>query len=224
MTRCVFTVRVPKVRLVGALPALFGGSPGSFIVLEHVYNRSVENSIKDQVEGSVAWHANVRVQVKLGTAVAALHNKAVEGGQFGFATPTMLGPLALENDLTDDWATFFVEHRLGQQFRVAGKRYRDRALQSLWRRLQIAAPKLLAEKIQPSLLHGDLHVANAAAYEVKLGAWEPLLFDPACFCGDSELDLAIRNLVGVGDNLKFATPFYDAYFAARPKRPGCAHV
>ncbi len=155
---------MPKVKLVGALPALFGGAPGSFIVLEHVYNRSVESSVKDQA--------------KLGAAVAALHNKKVDGGKFGFATPTMLGPLLLENEPSDDWAAFFVEHRLGQQFRVAGKRYRDRALHSLWRRLQLAAPRILgAERIEPSLLHGDLHVANAAAYEVSVDVFSST-FEP----------------------------------------------
>lgn len=42
------TVRVPKVRLTGELPAaIFGG--GSFLVLEHVYNRAIESSIKEQV-------------------------------------------------------------------------------------------------------------------------------------------------------------------------------
>lgn len=69
--------------------------------------------------------------------------------------------MLLDNTMCDDWPTFFVEHRLGQQFQIAGKRYRDRQLQSLWRRLKLAVPKLMADmKFEPSLLHGELHIAN----------------------------------------------------------------
>ena len=147
-----------------------------------------------------------------------MHSKKVEGGKFGFPVATQLGPLLLENNLCDDWATFFVRHRLGQQFRVSGKRYRDRQLNALWRRLQIVVPKLFADvRVEPSLLHGDLHIANSAAYEERLGQWQPLLFDPASFWGDAEFDLVLRWLVGVGENLKYNQAFYDAYFAARPQ-------
>lgn len=70
------TIRVPKVRAVGALPSLFAGSPGAYIILDHIYMRSLESSPKDQP--------------KLGSLVAALHSAKVECGKFGFPVPTQV--------------------------------------------------------------------------------------------------------------------------------------
>lgn len=56
------------------------------------------------------------------------------------------------------------------QFRVCGVRYRDRELQSLWRRLQVAVPLLFENvKIEPSLLHGDFHPLNAGKPHTRTG-------------------------------------------------------
>ena len=52
------------------------------------------------------------------------------------------------------------------------------------------------------MLHGDLWGGNAAATP----AGEPVLFDPACYYGDREVDLAMTELFG-----GFAPAFYSAY-------------
>ena len=63
---------------------------------------------------------------------------------------------------------------------------------------------------QPSLLHGDLWSGNAA-----MAGDAPALFDPACYYGDRETDIAMAELFG-----GFPVNFYAAYRAAWPLDPG----
>ena len=46
-------------------------------------------------------------------------------------------------------------------------------------------------------------------------AGEPVIFDPACYFGDRETDLAMTELFG-----GFTSSFYDAYHAAAPLDAG----
>jgi len=55
---------------------------------------------------------------------------------------------------------------------------------------------------QPCLLHGDLWGGNAAADT----AGQPVIFDPACYYGDRETDIAMTELFG-----GFGADFYAAY-------------
>jgi protein-ribulosamine 3-kinase len=54
----------------------------------------------------------------------------------------------------------------------------------------------------PSLLHGDLWSGNAGA----LADGTPVVFDPACYRGDRETDIAMAELFG-----GFPTSFFAAY-------------
>jgi protein-ribulosamine 3-kinase len=206
---CGESLRVPGVKAHGVLPALFNGAPGSWLALEHVYMRDIASHPKDQA--------------LLGAAVARLHSAPAPHARFGFAVPTYLGGMRLDNEWHDDWWTFFAERRLAPLFRAAGVRYRDRALSSLWRRLAVAIPRLFAgpaaPKIVPSLLHGDLTPLNASSTELKLGKWQPCLFDPAAQYGDAEFDLAL-SMLPIMEQYHFHPLFYDAYFAVRPKAAG----
>lgn len=203
------SLRVPGVKAHGVLPALFNGAPGSWLALEHVYMRDIASHPKDQA--------------LLGAAVARLHSAPTPHARFGFAVPTYLGGMRLDNEWHDDWWTFFSERRLAPLFRAAGVRHRDRALSSLWRRLAVAIPRLFAgpdaPKIVPSLLHGDLTPLNASSTELKLGKWQPCLFDPAAQYGHAEFDLAL-SMLPIMDQYHFHPLFYDAYFAVRPKAAG----
>lgn len=77
-----------------------------------------------------------------------------------------------------------------------------------------AVPGLLAgARATPSLIHGDLWVGNAGATEQD----GPVIFDPACFFGHHEMELAMMTLFG-----GFRAEFWDAYHARVPKAPGFA--
>jgi len=64
---------------------------------------------------------------------------------------------------------------------------------------------------QPCLLHGDLWGGNAAADE----AGQPVIFDPACYYGDRETDIAMTELFG-----GFGADFYAAYNEVYALDPG----
>ena len=63
----------------------------------------------------------------------------------------------------------------------------------------------------PSLVHGDLWGGNAGA--TALG--EPVIFDPATYYGDREVDLAMTTLFD-----KQPDAFYAAYDEAYPRPAG----
>jgi fructosamine-3-kinase len=64
---------------------------------------------------------------------------------------------------------------------------------------------------QSSLVHGDLWTGNAAVTKLE----EPVIFDPAVYYGDREVDLAMTELFG-----SFPNDFYRAYHQAFPLEPG----
>merc|ERR1712216_374909 len=65
--------------------------------------------------------------------------------------------------------------------------------------------------IKPSLLHGDLWLGNTGS-EKESGS---CVFDPACFFGHSEFDLALLQLFG-----GLRQEFHDAYHSRIPKTEG----
>lgn len=60
------------------------------------------------------------------------------------------------------------------------------------------------------LVHGDLWRGN-----VSWVSGRPALYDPAVYCGDGEVDLAMARLFG-----GFGDAFFAAYHALRPAHPG----
>jgi fructosamine-3-kinase len=72
-------------------------------------------------------------------------------------------------------------------------------------------PQLLNHQPQPSLVHGDLWGGNAAV--TKSG--EPVIFDPATYIGDREVDIAMTELFG-----GFPSAFYRGYNEVSPLDEG----
>lgn len=69
----------------------------------------------------------------------------------------------------------------------------------------------VADKVKPALLHGDLWIGNTGA----IADAGPIIFDPACFFGHSEYDLAIMSIFG-----GFSREFFEAYHHLIPRAPG----
>ena len=63
----------------------------------------------------------------------------------------------------------------------------------------------------PSLLHGDLWGGNIGFDE----SGNPVVFDPACYFGDREVDLAFSEMFG-----GFSPSFYEAYEQTFPLDKG----
>jgi len=152
--------------------------------------------------GSGDWDAT-------GRQLAALH--ACVQSRYGWHRDNTIGASPQSNLPSTSWASFFREQRLRPQFAMA-RANRLARLAELEESSCRDSDRLLADRLPPpSLLHGDLWRGNLAFD--RSGA--PVIFDPACYYGDAETDLAMTRLFG-----GFPESFYRAYAAARPPAAG----
>ncbi len=137
----------------------------------------------------------------LGQQLAQMHQ--LQQPFFGWHQDNTIGSTPQENDNNSNWIQFLNERRLSFQLRLAKQNGYSNRLQSLGERL-IVELKSFYNNYQPgpSLLHGDLWGGNAATDHQG----QPVIFDPACYYGDREADLAMTELFG-----GFSTDFYAAY-------------
>ena len=122
-----------------------------------------------------------------------------------------IGATPQPNPRSDDWVSFYRDHRLAHQFELAADKGRkfegsQNLLDSLESFFSNYSP-------HPSLLHGDLWGGNASCN--KDGS--PYIFDPASYYGDREADLAFTYMFG-----GFSSAFYDAYENEYPLDSGFA--
>ncbi|NEP03299.1 MAG: fructosamine kinase family protein [Symploca sp. SIO2E9] len=171
------TIRVPKPICVGTVDDC------AYIVLEWLELGS--SNSKD------SW-------AEMGRQLAAMHQTSV-ATKFGWEQNNTIGSTPQINTWTSDWVEFFVEYRLGYQFRLARRRGGSFPQQD---KLLSAVPKLLNHQPQPSLVHGDLWGGNAAVTT----SGEPVILDPATYIGDREVDIAMTELFG-----GFPAAFYRGY-------------
>lgn len=146
----------------------------------------------------------------LGEQLAAMHSKPQAG--FGWVRDNTIGSTLQPNNPTSNWIHFWREHRLAFQLEQAETNGCPFSLTELG--------ALLGEKIYlffedycplPSLLHGDLWAGNAAADD----SGSPVIFDPACYYGDRECDIAMTELFG-----GFSEEFYRTYNEVWPLDSG----
>lgn len=140
-----------------------------------------------------------------GQQLAALHQK--QQPYFGWHRDNTIGSTPQINDREHDWLTFWQQERLGKQLAFAAKNGFGGRLQAQGEKLLLSLDKLLqGHEPHPSLLHGDLWGGNAAAD----GSGNPVIFDPACYYGDRETDLAMTELFG-GFGGDFFAAYQDVY-------------
>lgn len=180
-------VRVPRPLLRGKV------GDESFLVLEFLDLRG----------GTTAsWQC-------MGEKLADLHRHTSPGGRFGWRRDNYIGATPQRNRWQDDWISFWREERLGFQLKLAadkGMRFEgsDRLLDKIGAFFLHHAP-------EASLLHGDLWSGNASFTDEGT----PVIFDPACYFGDRECDLAFTEMFG-----GFPREFYEAYDTAWPRDQG----
>jgi len=182
-------VRVPAAGALGEVQ----GKP--FLELEHLELRPL-----DRQSGAT-----------LGRQMAALHRHTAES--FGWPTDNFIGVTPQANGWMDGWPRFFAERRLRPQLQmaVAGGGI-DRILrQDCEELIEKVAAFFTAGHPAPSLLHGDLWGGNAG----QLPDGTPVIFDPACYYGDREADIAMSELFG-----GFPDSFQAAYREAWPLAEG----
>lgn len=187
------TIRVPHVECVGSL------GNAAYLIMEFIPM------------------TNESDYTALGAALAGLHAHKGET-QFGFHIDNYLGITPQKNTArTESWIEFFREHRLKAQMNLlterdicSDKSYLDK-LQTVIDHVGDFFDQDESDALKPSLLHGDLWSGNwgfTAGSEQR----QPVIFDPACYWGHNEAELAMMTLFG-----KLPAEFYAAYFSVMPK-------
>lgn len=171
------TIRVPKVICWGIVER------SCYLVLENL----------DMGSGTTSgW-------TEMGRQLAAMHHYS-GSTQFGWNRENTIGSTTQVNSWTNHWADFFAEHRIGYQLKLAQRKGGD--FGNIQEIIENTRDYLTDRKPQPSLVHGDLWSGNAAI--LKTG--EPIIFDPATYWGDREVDIAMTELFG-----GFPSSFYQGY-------------
>ncbi len=132
-----------------------------------------------------------------------------EQAMYGYDWDNMLGRTHQPNGWQSNWSTFFSEQRLGWQLQLLleqgfGFGKIDYLVEQARQRLHHHQPA-------PSLLHGDLWRGNTAF----MADGTPVIYDPACYFGDRETDIAFTTLFG-----RFPQAFYQRYKQVSPLPDG----
>lgn len=171
------TIIVPK-------PICYGVSDNhSYLVLEYLNLGRGDNR---------SWQS-------MGKNLALLHQFPINK-PFGWCRNNTIGSTPQINDYTDNWANFFAEKRIGYQLTLAKRRGGN--FDNISGIIEKIRELLSHHNPSPSLVHGDLWGGNAGFTEDGEG----VIFDPACYYGDREVDIAMTELFG-----GFPSAFYEGY-------------
>lgn len=178
------TVKVPHPIVTGVL------ADNAFLVLEMI---------------SLA-RGNSQTDKLLGRQLAALHKK--KQAYFGWQQNNTIGSTEQLNHSSDNWITFWRKNRLGFQLSLAEKKgYAGKLIKSGEKLSESLECFFSSHTPHASLLHGDLWSGNAGVTD----QYNPIIFDPACYYGDRETDIAMTELFG-----GFGSNFYAAYNESYP--------
>ena len=151
-------------------------------------------------------------QLLLGKGLASLHkaSSTKDLQQFGWDKNGFIGSAIQKGGWDTNWGKYFVNMRLVPQLKIAQKWGLNKSFyEDLIEQL---IPFLNKHEPQPSLVHGDLWSGNSATCKSSKG----IIFDPACYWADREVDIAMTRLFG-----GFSKDFYSGYNSVW-KLPACS--
>lgn len=142
----------------------------------------------------------------LGKELARMHLLTTHG-KFGWPHDNYIGSNNQPNRWQSNWRTFFAEQRIAWQLQLLAEKsivFGDIDYIS-----SICHDLLCHHKVEPCLVHGDLWRGNVGFINKT-----PIIFDPACYYGDREVDIAMTELFG-----QFPNEFYQSYHENYPLPP-----
>ncbi|QBG34386.1 fructosamine kinase family protein [Litorilituus sediminis] len=151
--------------------------------------------------------ANPKLWFEFGQQLAKMHNNTSHG-QFGWQHDNYIGNTIQPNHWKRNWTTFFSEQRIAWQLQLLSEK--SILLGDIDHIAQVCHDQLLHHKTRPCLVHGDLWQGN-----VGFTHEHAMIFDPACYYGDREVDIAMTELFG-----QFPDDFYRGYQAEYPLDKG----
>ncbi|MEW6995713.1 fructosamine kinase family protein [Colwelliaceae bacterium MEBiC 14330] len=163
----------------------------SFLVLDYIdFSRAKP----------MLWH-------QLGQQLAQMHYDS-RHGQFGWQHDNFIGSTIQPNNWSSNWTTFFANQRIAWQLQLLSER--SITLGNIDHITQVCHDALLHHRAFPCLVHGDLWQGNTGFTNDQA-----IIFDPACYYGDREVDIAMTELFG-----HFPDDFYHGYQAEYPLDKG----
>jgi len=177
--------KVPNVICAGLV------SNHSFLVLEHIV------MTKGDRQG---WF-------QFGRALAELHKNNTQN-MYGWQEDNFVGLTPQSNLWQKKWNVFFAEQRIGFMLQLLSEK--GHVLADIDGVVDAIKYLLLGHNPVASMLHGDLLQSNTGFHKTQ-----PVLFDPAFYFGDREIDLAMTELIG-----RFPKSFYQGYTDAWPLEVG----
>lgn len=151
-----------------------------------------------------------RDAARAGEALARLHN--IGQKEYGFHKDTYLATILQKNKPVADAADFYFRQRLLPVLESLGFNAGNEELR--WENFFERIRALLSTCPHPSLLHGDLWSGN-----LNYATRGPVFIDPAVYCGDALIDIAMTRLFG-----SFGDRFYEAYEANTRHREGAEEL
>jgi fructosamine-3-kinase len=166
----------------------------SYLVLEYI---PMSGSINQKITGE---------------QLAEMHHITHPDNQYGWYLDNTIGSTQQINTPSNDWVTFWQQQRLGFQLNLAHQKgYSSKDYEAGLKLLESLPCFFTHYQPLASLLHGDLWGGNCASDTNNM----PVIFDPACYYGDRETDIAMTELFG-----GFNQEFYAAYHTANPLDSG----
>lgn len=213
--------------LKAPVPLGYGTMPlgGSYLIMEYLpfipFGQSIP-SVVEKLGENLAYMHQVDPPVSPNVNLQSPPKK----WRYGFDHNVYLGSSLQDNTWGEDFSDFFLNQRLVPQIINATEKFSDdygtsnedsRALYRLGDSVCDEAREVLlpVKDMKPSLLHGDLWIGNSGAIPGSGRDRIPAVFDPSCWYGPAEFDLAISGLFG-----GFAPPFLNAYHKILPKSEG----
>ncbi|CAM9190094.1 unnamed protein product [Ectocarpus sp. 4 AP-2014] len=173
-------IRVPR-------PICGGDGPGGcFAIFEHL---------------NMGGRASAERAELMGAQLAQMHRSLSPNGKYGFHVDNTIGATAQPNGWMDSWADFWVERRLLHMIRLSERE--GGVFQNVDKVVEKTRSILAKHEVQPCLVHGDLWGGNQGFVAPES---DPVIFDPATYYGDREVDLGMTHVFG-----GFPPAFYRGY-------------
>ncbi len=186
--RSTGTVYVPEMVCIGSCKG------HSFLILNYITTKPLDSA---------------KESFSLGVQLAELHQWG-EQQEYGFDHDNFIGATVQPNKWRKKWSRFFSEQRIGWQLQLLEEK--GISFGNIDDIVATINFKLSNHHPTPSLIHGDLWHGNVANT-----AFGPLCYDPACYWGDRECDIAMTELFE-----GFQPEFYQGYKNILPLSDGYA--
>ena len=150
-------------------------------------------------------------QNKLGKGLSEMHLISNESNpkKFGYPVEGYIGTIKQKKGWEENWIDCFLNLRIEPQLSILEKKYLD--LKTKYKIHEKIKLELINHNPMNALIHGDLWSGNIGNDQYGKG----IIFDPACWWADSEVDIAMTHLFG-----GFSREFYEEYHKNIPLKKG----